>query len=214
MDQLLQLRSLTGPPERRVPRIGLKVTTLTIVNHTPDTPTVTLMCHQHTWWVAQWDGKGTATRVQMQEPEMQTATPLALGDRFRHPTHHTNHTLAHWLAVKTAMHLAVDARATDTTVSTTWLTLARNLAGYVRSPGMTQTQRWLSWPTEEEQIFKSALTTRKPTPTRCGACTGPGKGTDRHTAPSKVATPPSRPPGQRRNRCRQSHGPDRRGRGH
>ena len=48
MDQLLQLRSLTGPPEQRMPRIGLKVTDWTVPDRTPDTPTVTLMCHQHT----------------------------------------------------------------------------------------------------------------------------------------------------------------------
>ena len=45
IDQLLQLRSLTGPPEQRVPGMGLKVTDWTVLDHTPDTPTVTLMCH-------------------------------------------------------------------------------------------------------------------------------------------------------------------------
>ena len=141
MDQLLQLRSLTGPPEQRVPRIRLKVTDWTVVHHTPDTPTVTLMCHRHTWWVAQWDRKGTATRVQTHTPETRTATPLVLGGRFRHSTQHTNHPLAHLLAFKTAMHWAVDAPATDTTLPATWLTLAHNVAAYVRRHGMTQTQR-------------------------------------------------------------------------
>ena len=32
------------------------------------------MCHQDTWWAAQWDGKGTATRVQTHTPETRTAT--------------------------------------------------------------------------------------------------------------------------------------------
>ena len=78
MDQLLQLRSLTGPQQQRMPRVGLKVTDWTVLDSTPDAPTITLLCHQHTWWVAKWDGKGTATRVQTHTPETRAATPLAL----------------------------------------------------------------------------------------------------------------------------------------
>ena len=151
MDQLVHL---TGPTEQRVTRFWLKVTDWTVLVHTPDTPMVTLMCHQHTRGVTQWDGKGTATRVQTYAPETRTANPLALGDRFRHSTHHTNHPLAHWLAVKTAMYWTVDAPATDTALSTTWLTLARNVAAYVRRHHMLQIQRWMSWPTDTEQIIK------------------------------------------------------------
>ena len=115
----------------------------------------TLMCHQHTWCVAQWDGKGTVTRLQTHTPETRTATPLAPGDCFRHSIHHTHHPLAHWLALKKAMHWTVDAPATDTTLPTPWLTLARNVAAYVRRHGMTRTQRWPSWPTDEEQIIRN-----------------------------------------------------------
>ena len=90
MDQPLQLRSLTGPSQQRMPRIGLKVTDWTVLDHTPDDPTVTLMCHQHTWWVAQWDGKGTATSIQSHKPETRMATPLdsgpALFDAILTPT--------------------------------------------------------------------------------------------------------------------------------
>ena len=88
-------------------------------------------------------------------PKTRTATPLALGDHFRHSAHHTNQPLAHWLALKTAMNWTVHAPATDTTLPTTWLTLAHNVAAYVRRHGMTQTQRWTSWPTDEEQIIIS-----------------------------------------------------------
>ena len=56
---------------------------------------------------------------------------MALGDRFRHQTHHTNHPLAHWLALKKAMHWTVDALATNTTLPNTWLPPARNIAAYV-----------------------------------------------------------------------------------
>ena len=152
MDQLVQL---TGPQERRVPRIGLKVTDWTVLDHTPDTPTVTLTCHQHTWWVTQWDQKGTATRLHTYTPEMRTATPLALGDRFRRSNNHTNHPVEHWLALKTAMHRTADAPASDTTLATTCLSLARKVAAYVRRHGMTQTQRWMSLPMDTEQIITS-----------------------------------------------------------
>ena len=48
----------------------------------------------------------------------------------------------------------VEAPATDTTPLTTWLALARNMAACLRRHGMKQTQRWMSWPTETEQILK------------------------------------------------------------
>ena len=205
MDQLLQLRSLTGPREQRIRRIGLEVTDWTGLDHTPDTPTVTLMSHQRTWCVAHRDGKGTAARVLLHTPETWTTSPLTLGNRFRHSTHHTDHPLAHWLALKTAMLWTFDAPATNTTLPTTWLPLARNVAAYMRRHRMTQTGNISS---------RAALTTCKPSPTRCGACTGPGKGTDRHTSSFQVATPQSRPPSKRRNQCGGGHSPDRRGRGH
>ena len=97
----------------------LKVTDWTVLERPPGTFTVTLTCHQHTLLVAQWDGTGATTRVQTCTPEPQTATPLALGDGFRHSTHHTDHPLAHWLALKLAMHQTVDAPATNTTLPTT-----------------------------------------------------------------------------------------------
>ena len=105
------------------------------------TPTVTLTCHQHTWWVAQWNATGTTDRVHTFTPEAKPGTPLALGDRSHHSTHHTNHPRAHWLALKTAMHWTVDAPATDTTLPKTWLTLTRNLVAYVRKHGTAQAQR-------------------------------------------------------------------------
>ena len=148
MDQLVQF---TGPTEQGVPRIGLKVTDWTVLDHTPDTPT---MCLQHTCWVTQLDGKGTATRVRAHTLETRTATPLALGDGFRHCSHHTNRLLAHWLALKTAMRWTVDASGTTLQPPHTWLALARNPAAYVRRHGMTQTQHWISWPTDTEQIIK------------------------------------------------------------
>ena len=151
MDHLVQL---TSPPEQYVQRIVLKVPDWTVLDGTPDTPAVTLTCHQHTWLVAQWDGNCAATRVHAYTPETPTATPKALGDHFRHSAHHTNHPLAHWLALKTAMHWTVVAPATDTTLPTTWLALARKVAAYVCRHGMTQTQRRTSWPTDTEQTLK------------------------------------------------------------
>ena len=112
------------------------------------------MCHKHAWWVTQWDGKGTATRIQTYKPETRTATPLALADRFKHSTHHTNHPLAHRLALKTAMHWTVDVPPTDTTFPTMWLALGRNVAAYVRRHKMMQTQRCMSGPTDTEHIIK------------------------------------------------------------
>ena len=152
MDHLIQV---TSPPKCYLQKNGaLILTDWTVLKRPPDTPTVTLTWHQHTWWVALWDGRGTATRVQTCTPEPQTATPEELGDHFRNCADHTNHLLAHWLAVKTAMPSTMDAPATDTTLPTTWLTLDRNVAAYVRRHGMTQTQRWMSWPTDTEQTLK------------------------------------------------------------
>ena len=108
---------------------GLKLSdSRALIYRPPDTPTVTLTCHQRTWWVAQWNAPGTTDRVHTFTPETKPATRLALGDCFEHSTHHTNQPRAHWLALKTAMHWTVDARATDTALPETCLTLTRNLA--------------------------------------------------------------------------------------
>ena len=49
------LVNLTSPSEQHNRKTkGLKVTYFTaFIYRPPDTPTVTLACHQHTWWVAQ-----------------------------------------------------------------------------------------------------------------------------------------------------------------
>ena len=70
----------------------------------------------------------------------------------------TGHPLAHWLALKTAMHQTLDAPATDTPLSTTWLTLNRSSAAYVRRHGITQAQRSMSWPADTEQILNLRTT--------------------------------------------------------
>ena len=155
-DLMNHLVTLTSPPEQHDRKTeGPKVTDwAAFIDRLPYTPTVTLTCHQHTWWVAQWNATGTTDRAHTFTPEAKPATPLALGDRFNHSIHHTNQPRAHWLAHKTAMHLTVDAPATDTTLPETWLTLTRNLAAYVRKHGTAQSQRWMSWPTDTEQTLK------------------------------------------------------------
>ena len=151
VDHLVQL---TSPPEHHNRKTTLKVTDWTILERPSIAPTVTLTCHQHTWWDSQWNATGTTNRVHTFTPEARTATPLAVGDRFSHSTHHTDHPLAHWLALKTAMHWTVDARTTDTTLPATLLTLTRNLAAYVRKHGTSQAERWMSWPTDTELTLK------------------------------------------------------------
>ena len=132
-DLVDHLVELTSPPEQHNRKTeGPKVTDSTILDKPTDAPTVTLTCHQHTWWVAQWNTTGTTDRVHRFTPETRTATTLALGDRFSHSTHHTDHPPAHWLALKTPMHWTVDAVTTDTTLRATWLILTRNLAAYIR----------------------------------------------------------------------------------
>ena len=113
--------TLTSPPEQHDRKTeGRKVTDWAAFNdRPPDTPTVTLTCHKHTWWVAQWNATGTTDRVHIFTPEAKPATPLALRDRFNQSTHHTNHPRGHWLALKTAMHWSVNAPATDTTLPET-----------------------------------------------------------------------------------------------
>ena len=159
-DLMNHLVTLTSPPEQHDRKTeGPKVTDWAAFSDKPlDTPTVTLKCHQHTWWVARWNATGTTDRVHTFTPAARPATPLALGDRFSHSTHHTNHPRAHWLALKTAMHWTVDAPPTDTTLPETWLTLTRNLAAHVRKYGTAQAQRWMSWPTDTERTLKLRTT--------------------------------------------------------
>ena len=156
VDHLVQL---TSPPEQHNRKTeGPKITDWTILDKPPNAPTMTLMCHQHIWWVAQWNTTGTRDRLHTFTPETTTATPLALGDRFSHTTQHSNHPLAHWLALKTAMHWTVDAPTTDSTLPATWLKHTRNLPAYVRKHGTTQAERWMSWPTKTERTLKHRTT--------------------------------------------------------
>ena len=159
-DLVSHLVNLTSPPEQHNRKTeGLKVTDWTALFYRPrDGPWVTLTCHQHTSWVAQWNATGTTDRVHTFTPETKPATPLALGDRLKHSTDHTNHPRAHWLALKTAMHWTVDAPATDTTLPETWLTLTRNLAAYIRIHGKASAGRWMSWPTDTERSLKPRTT--------------------------------------------------------
>ena len=158
-DLVDHLVPLTSPPEQHNRKTaGPKVTDWTLLDKPPETPTVTLTCHQHTWWVAQWNATGTTDRVHTFTSETRTAILLALGDRFSHSTHHIHNPLAHWLALKTAMHWTVDAPPTDTTLPAMWLTLTRNLAAYIRKNGTSRAERWMSWPTDTEQTLKHRTT--------------------------------------------------------
>ena len=179
-DLVIHLMNLTSPPEQHNRKAeGPKVTDWTaFVDRPPDTFTVTLTCHQHTWWVAQWKATGTTDRAHTFTPEAKPATPLALGNRSKHSTHHTNRPKAHWLALKTAMHWTVDAPATDTTLPEMWLRLTRNLAAYIPKHGRARAERWMFSPTDTEQTLN--------------LCTdafpwGPGHGTLRWTRTSKQA---------------------------
>ena len=155
-DLVNRLVTLTSPTEQHDRKTeGPKVTdSAAFIDRLPDTPTVTLTCHQHTWSVAQWNATGTADGVHIFTPEAKPVTPLALGDRFEHFTHHTNHSGVHWLALKTAMHWTVDAPATDTTLPKTWFTLTRNLAAYVRKHRTAQAQRWMSLHRDTERTLE------------------------------------------------------------
>ena len=159
-DHVNHLVTLTSPLEQHDPKTeGPKVTDwVAFIDRPPDAPTMTLTCHQHTWWVAQWNATSTTDRVHTFTPEAKSATPLALGDRFKHTTHHTNHPRAHWLALKMAMHWTVDAPATDTTLPGMWPTLTRNLAAYIQNHGTAKAQRWMSWPTDRERTLKLRTT--------------------------------------------------------
>ena len=57
-----------------------------------------------------------------------------------------------------AMHLTVDAPATDTTLPETRLTLTRNRAAYIRKHGTARAERWMSWPTDTERTLKLRTT--------------------------------------------------------
>ena len=156
VDHLVQR---TSPPEQHKRKTeGLNVTDWMIVDKPPNAPTETVTCHQHTWWVAQWNATGTTDRVHTFAPEARTSTPLALADRFNHSTHHTDHPLAHCLALKTAMHWTVDAPATDITLPARWLNLTRSLKAYIRIHRTSQAERWMPWPKDTEQTLKHRTT--------------------------------------------------------
>ena len=209
-DLMNHLVTLTSPPEQHDRKTeGPKVTDGTaVIYRPPDTPTVTLTCHQHTWWVAQWNDTCTTDKVHTFIPEAKPATPLALGDRINHSTHHTNHPRVHWLALKTAMHWIVDDPATDTTLPETSLTLTRNLAAHVRRHGTALAQRWMSWPTDTERTLKAAC---KNTQISSGVRTGRRRDRDRHTAYS-ARTHRDRPPNRRQKSPDPNRGPAQGGR--
>ena len=158
-DLVDHLVNLTSPPEQHNQKTeGPKVTDWMILDKPLDAPTLTLTCHQHTWWVAQWSATGTTDRVHTFTPETRTATPLGLGDRFNHSSRRTDHPQTHWLALKTAMHWAVKAPPTDTTLPAAWLTLTPNLAAYIQKHGTSRAELWMSWPTDTEQTLKLRTT--------------------------------------------------------
>ena len=191
VDHLVQLTSPLEQHNRKTE--GPKVTDWTIFDKPPDAPTVTLTCHEHTWWVAQWNATGTTDRVHTFTVEARTATPLALGDRFSYSTHHTDHPLAHWLALKTAMHWTVDAPTTDTTLPATWITLTRNLAAYIRRHGTSRAERWMSWRTDTEQSLKHRTTNLQEHTNQLRGGIDPVRNKDRHTASFTTATRRSQP---------------------
>ena len=186
-DLVNHLVTLTSPPEQHDRKTeGPKVTDwAACIDRPPDTTTVTLTCHQHTCWVAQWNATGTTDRVQTFTAGAKPATPLALGDHFKHSTHHTNHPRAHWLALKTAMHWTVDAPATDITLPETWLTLTRKLAAYVRKHGTAKAQRWMFPQTSHHQPTR----TRKPASGYAAATGGTGTGIQ-HIRPRRTEAIP------------------------
>ena len=201
--------NLTSPPEQhnRKPE-GPKVSDWTaFIYSSPDTSTVTLTCDQHTWWVAQWNATGTTDRVHTFRLEAEPPTPVALRNRFKHSTHHTNHPRAHWLALKAAIHWTVDAPATDTTLHKTWLTLTRNLAAYIRKYGTARAERWMSWPTDTEQTLKICTTNLQEHANQLWVCTDHERGKDQHTTYFKTATHRSRPPNWHQNNPGIGRGP-------
>ena len=177
-DLVNHLVTLTNPPEQHDRKTeGPKVNDwAALIDTPPDDPMVTVTCHQHTLWVVQWNATGTTDRVHTFTPEVKPATPMALGDRFKHSTHHTNQPRAHWLALKTAMHWTVDAPATDTTLPETWLTLTRNLAAYIRKHGTARAERWMSWPTDTEQTLKLRTTSLQEHANQLRSMHGPQEG--------------------------------------
>ena len=167
---------------------------------------MTLTCHQHTWWVAQWNATGTTDRVHTFTPETKKATPLALGDRSKHSSHHTNHPRPHWLARRTAMHWTEDAPATDTMLPETWLTLTRNLAAYIRKHGTARAKRWMTRPTDTERTLKLRTTNLQEDANQLPGMHRPREGKDRHIASFKTATRRSRPPHRHQNNPGPSRG--------
>ena len=177
-DLVNHLMTLTSPLEQHDRKTeGPKVTDwAAFMDRPPNAPTVTLTCHQHTWWVAQWNATGTTDRVHTFTQEAKQATPLALWDHFQHSTQHTNQPRAHWLALKTVMHWTMDAPAMDTTLPGTWLTLTRNLAAYIQKDRTAKAQRWMSWPTYTERTLKLQTTSLQEHANQLRGMHGPQEG--------------------------------------
>ena len=79
VDHLVQL---TSPTEQHNRKTTPRVTDWTFLDRPPNTPTVTLTCHQQTWWVAQWNATGTADRVHTFTPEGEDSNPTGTGGWF------------------------------------------------------------------------------------------------------------------------------------
>ena len=173
MGQILQL---TSPPEEHKQHHPIQLKDW-ILDNPPTTAIITLIAYQETWWVMQWNDKGSVVQAHTYTPEPHTATPRAMGQRFHHATHLTNHPFAHWLALKTAMHWAVQALRTDHTIPHLRLTLMRNISAYLRRHGMQDTQRWASWPTDTDDTIRARTTNLEATSVKAKGMHQPRQGT-------------------------------------
>ena len=207
-DLFNHLVTLTSPPEQHNRKTeGPKVTDCAaFIDRPPDTPTVTLTCHQHTWWVAQWNTTGTTDIVHTFTPEAKPASPLALGDRFKQSTHHTNHPRAHWLALKKAMHWTVDAPARTLCCPrrvshslATWQPTYEDTGQQGRNAGCPG-------PRTRNERSSFAPPAYKNTQTNFVVCTDHNRGKDRHTA-YFTATHRSRPPNRHQKNPGQNRSP-------
>ena len=145
-------------------------------------------------------------RVHTFTPETGMATPLALGDHCNHSTHHTDHPRAHWLALKTAMHWAVDAPTTDTTLPAAWShSLATRQPTY-KNTGHHRLNAGCPGPQTRNKPSNLAPPACKNTRTNFEVCTDSVRDKDRHTASSTTATRRSQPPSRRQNKPCPSRG--------
>ena len=199
-DLVDQLLNLTSPSEQHHhENEGPNVTDWTILDKPPDARMVTLTCHQHTTWVAQWNDTGTTDRVhtftekRRQQPHWHWLAVLAT-----QPTTPTNPGRTGWPSRRLGTGQWMPQPQTPrcprrgSLSLATWQRTSENTGHHGRNAGCPA-------PRTRNKPSNLAPPACKKTRTKFEVCTDPVRDKDRHTESFKTTTPRSQPPSRRKD---------------